>query len=470
MMRRAPVPPAIVATSIKSGPTIRRWRRSGNLGRTPQGAIPSACGGDVAGEPPATKLPSRGAPPNPSRPIATRSETDGAARPPVTGAWRPGDPPGPAPVPAAGDRPPVRPRGRRPAARHHHRLRDLGRARPPGLQRRARLPRRDRRQPRRRPIGPGHPTPGWWEGWSARAWPLDTDRYFVVCVNVLGGCQGSTGPASIDPGDRRPYGSRFPVVTIRDMVRTQARLADHLGVDRVAQRDRRLDGRHAGARVGGHVPRPGARRSIPIATTAAGHRAADRLERRRAAAPCARPQAGAAATTTTPRPARAPTQGLALARMIAQITYRTDDVFTDRFGRELVDRERRRVRAVAALRGRALPRLPRRQARPPLRRQQLPAAVNKAMDLHDVGRGRGGLEAALARITVPTLAIGISSDTLYPTLPAAADPRRAAQPTARRRDYVEIDSPHGHDASCIEIDQVGAARRRRSSTTSRRRD
>src|SRR5687768_6235868 len=84
------------------------------------------------------------------------------------------------------------------------------------------------------PAGPGHATPGWWEGLIGRGAPLDTDRYFVVCANVLGGCQGSTGPASLRPGtmDLAPYGSAFPVISIRDMVRSQVAVANHLGVKR----------------------------------------------------------------------------------------------------------------------------------------------------------------------------------------------------------------------------------------------
>src|SRR5690606_34755484 len=81
------------------------------------------------------------------------------------------------------------------------------------------------------PSGHGHPTAGWWDALIGSGSAIDTDRWFVVCANVLGGCQGTTGPASAHPDDGRPYGSRFPVVTIRDMVRSQARLADHLGID-----------------------------------------------------------------------------------------------------------------------------------------------------------------------------------------------------------------------------------------------
>ena len=80
------------------------------------------------------------------------------------------------------------------------------------------------------PAGRGHREPGWWDEMVGPGKPIDTNRFFVVCANVLGGCQGSTGPSSQHPADGRPYGSRFPVVTIRDMVRAQARLTEHLGI------------------------------------------------------------------------------------------------------------------------------------------------------------------------------------------------------------------------------------------------
>src|SRR6185503_1666291 len=81
------------------------------------------------------------------------------------------------------------------------------------------------------PTGPGHPTPGWWDGLIGPGRPLDTDRFFVVAPNVLGGCQGTTGPSS-DAPDGRPYGSRFPVITPRDQVAVEAGLADALGIER----------------------------------------------------------------------------------------------------------------------------------------------------------------------------------------------------------------------------------------------
>jgi len=83
------------------------------------------------------------------------------------------------------------------------------------------------------PAGPGHPTPGWWDGLIGPGAPLDTDRFFVVCANVLGGCQGTTGPSSLAPDDG-PWGARFPEVTVGDQVRVEAVLADALGIDRWA--------------------------------------------------------------------------------------------------------------------------------------------------------------------------------------------------------------------------------------------
>ena len=92
--------------------------------------------------------------------------------------------------------------------------------------------------------------PGWWDTMVGPGKPIDTNRYFVLCANVIGGCMGSTGPSSINPATGRPYGPDFPVITVADMVRAQARLLDHLGVGAGALRARRLDGRHAGAGMG----------------------------------------------------------------------------------------------------------------------------------------------------------------------------------------------------------------------------
>jgi homoserine O-acetyltransferase/O-succinyltransferase len=301
-------------------------------------------------------------------------------------------------------------------------------------------------------AGPGHQVPGWWDGMIGPGRALDTDRFFVVCSNILGGCQGTTGPASAHPDDGRPYGSRFPVVSVRDMVRVQASLADHLGV-------RCWLGVVGGSLGGMQVLEWGVmfpdrvRSLVPIATTAAA-----------SAQQIAYGAVGRKAIALDPRwrggdyyeaePGDGPHEGLALARSLAQITYRSDDVFTDRFGREPVEPldgfstwQRFEVERYLEYHGDKLVR--RFDANSYL-------LISKAMDLHDIGRGRGGTDAALARIRVPVLAMGIPSDTLYPTYQQVAlcDALRA---NGVRWSYTEVDSPHGHDAFLIELDQVGRA-------------
>ena len=300
-------------------------------------------------------------------------------------------------------------------------------------------------------AGPGHPAPGWWEGVVGPGLTIDTNRYFVVCANVLGGCQGSTGPASLDPQTGRPFGSTFPVVTIRDMVRTQRHLADALGVARWH------------SVVGGSM---GGMQALEWAITYP-----DRVGSLVVIASCLQATAqqigwgaiGRRAIRLDPKwrggdyydalPGDGPHEGLSTARTVAQMTFRSDDVFTDKFGRELANDgstglwQRFEVERYLDHQGDKL--VQRFDANSYL-------AIGKAMDLHDVARGRGGLKAAVARIRVPTLAVGIRSDILYPTyqqrqiVSMLDDLERPAR-------YVEIDSNHGHDSFLIDLDQVGAA-------------
>jgi homoserine O-acetyltransferase len=303
------------------------------------------------------------------------------------------------------------------------------------------------------PSGPGHPTPGWWDGFVGPGCAIDTDRFFVVCANVLGGCQGSTGPASTNPATGRPYGSRFPVVTIRDMVRTQAAVADHLGIERWLSV---IGGSMGGMQVlewGITYPRR-VRSLVPIAACAAA-----------SALQIALQSIGRHTVRLDPRwrggdyydaaPGDGPHRGLATARQLAQVTYRTDEVLEQRFGRRVADDapesdislwQRFEVERYLQYHGEKLAR--RFDANSYL-------AITKAMDLHDVGRGRGGEEAALARVQVPVLSVGIDSDVLYPPhqqRAVAAALRLAGAPVQE----VELTSPHGHDGFLIEIDQLGA--------------
>lgn len=303
------------------------------------------------------------------------------------------------------------------------------------------------------PAEDGHPSPGWWEGIIGPGLAIDTNRWFVVCSNVIGGCQGTTGPASPHPVDGKPYGSRFPVITVRDMVRAQLRLTDVLGID--------VWHSVVGGSMGGMqvlewaVMYPERVRTIvPIATCA-----------QSTAQQIAWGAIGRRVIRLDPKwrggdyydaaPGEGPWESLAIARMISQVTFRSDNVFNQRFGRDLADSDadynglglwdRFEVESYLDHHGDRL-----------IRRFDTNSylIIGKAMDLHDVARGRGSLERAMSRIVAPTLVMGISSDILYPTY----QQRQIADMLVRNgvdATYVEIDSPHGHDAFLINFDQVG---------------
>ncbi|MFM8268307.1 MAG: homoserine O-acetyltransferase [Ilumatobacteraceae bacterium] len=303
------------------------------------------------------------------------------------------------------------------------------------------------------PAEEGHPTPGWWEGMIGPGAPIDTERWFVVCANVLGGCQGSTGPASAHPDDGRPYGSRFPVITVRDMVRVQARLADHLGI---ATWHSIVGGSMGGMQVlEWAITFPDRVRSIvPIATClqATAQQIAWGAIGRRAVRLDPRWRGGDYYDADD---GDGPWEGLAIARMISQVTFRSDNVFTDRFGREIADGgslaegldlwQRFEVERYLDYHGDKL-----------VRRFDTNSylVIGKAMDLHDVGRGRSGLGRAMARVAAPALVMGISSDILYPTY-QQRQIHDLLVSIGRTSEYVEIDSPHGHDGFLIDLDQVG---------------
>jgi homoserine O-acetyltransferase len=299
--------------------------------------------------------------------------------------------------------------------------------------------------------GPGHPTAGWWEALVGPGRPLDTDRWFIVCVNVLGGCQGSTGPASDDPATGRPYGSTFPVVTIRDIVRTQAAVADHLGVSRWLGV---VGGSFGGMQVleWGVMYPERMRALVPIATTTAASAWQISFSR-----------VGRLAIQLDPKwrggdyyeaaPGDGPHAGLALARMIAHITYRSDAVYEAKFGRDALEQleefameQRFEVEGYLDYQGDKFVR--RFDANSYLR-------LNKAMDLHDVGRNRGGPARALRRVTAQTLNLSISSDTLYPRHQQEATHVGLLDGGAPSH-HVTVDSPHGHDGFLIETESVGA--------------
>jgi homoserine O-acetyltransferase len=302
------------------------------------------------------------------------------------------------------------------------------------------------------PASRGHLASGWWDETVGPGKAIDTDKYFVVCANVLGGCQGSTGPASPHPVDGRPYGSRFPVVTIRDMVRAQARMMGQLGVTQwLAVVGGSMGGMQA---LEWAVMYPARVRSLVAVATCM----------QATAQQIAWGAIGRRAVRLDPRwrggdyydaaPGDGPAEGLEIARMVAQVTFRSDNVFTDRFGRELADRAGRgdtldmwqRFEVERYLEHHGTKLVHRFDANSYL-------SIGKAMDLHDVARGRVDLDWAMGRVRVPTMTVGIWSDMLYPSY-QQRQIHEILSANGVESEYVEIDSPHGHDAFLINGDQL----------------
>lgn len=362
--------------------------------------------------------------------------------PPASGAWREGDPPGrrqwydrtrPLPLEAGGELP-----GARLA------FETWGRLAPDGSNAVLVLHALTGDSHVAGPAGPGHPAAGWWDPLVGPGRALDTDRWFVVAPNVLGGCQGSTGPSSARPGGRR-WGGDFPFLTQRDQVALEADLADALGIDRWAL--------VVGGSMGGmralewavsYPERTGA--LLLLATTAAA-----------SAEQIAWAGVQTQAIRSDPRwhgghyhdRGRGADAGLGLARRVAHVTYRSEPELADRFGRLPQDTEnpwdggRYRVESYLDHHAAKL-----------VRRFDAGSYVvlTEAMNSHDVGRGRGGVRAALSRVTAPALVVGVDSDRLYPLAQQAE--LAAGIGTA---DHVRVvESAHGHDGFLIETEQVGA--------------
>lgn len=292
---------------------------------------------------------------------------------------------------------------------------------------------------------------GWWDPLIGPGHAFDTRRYFVVCANVLGGCQGTTGPASTNPATGRPYGSSFPQVTVRDMVKAQYGLLRSLGVNKLAA--------VAGGSLGGMqvlewlVTYPDfVKAAIPIGTAFA-HTAqgiAYNLVGREAIALDPDWQNGEYYHT-----GRSPRRGLSVARMVGMITYQSEESMRRKFDRERVDpascsyydpSSRFQIESYLYYQGESL--VNRFDANSYL-------TLTRAMDLHDIGYNRGGIDEALRHIpqTTRTLVIGISSDILFPThhQREIADRLRVLNRPVR---YHEITSPWGHDAFLIEYEQL----------------
>ena len=295
-------------------------------------------------------------------------------------------------------------------------------------------------------AGISHETgkPGWWDNMIGPGKAFDTNKYFVICSNVLGGCRGSTGPASVNPATGCPYAMSFPVITIGDMVRLQKMLIDWFGIERLLS--------VSGGSMGGMQALEWALAypesvvsAIPIATTT-----------RHSAQQIAFNEVGRQAIMADPDwnegnyyGRKPPARGLAVARMVGHITYMSDDSMREKFGRRLrgkdnfgfdfdVDFE---VESYLRYRGSEF--VNRFDANSYL-------YITKAMDYFDLTNGNATLTKAFSAATARFLVISFSSDWLYPSY-QSQEIVRALRTRNCDVAYVELPSNYGHDAFLVDV-------------------
>jgi homoserine O-acetyltransferase len=286
------------------------------------------------------------------------------------------------------------------------------------------------------PAGPGHPTPGWWDGIAGPGAPIDTDRWCAVATNVLGGCRGSTGPSSTAP-DGKPWGSRFPLISVRDQVEADVAALAALGISEVAAV---VGGSMGAARalewIVGHPDRVGAGLLLAVGARAT----ADQI--------------GTQCTQIAAIKADPNWRGgdyYRIARRFAHLTYRGEVELDTRFANRAQGGEdpadpvaggRYAVQSYLEHQGGKL--VSRFDAGSYV-------ALTEALSRHDVGRGRGGVAAALRGCPVPVVVGGITSDRLYPL--RLQEELAELLPGCRELQIVE--SIYGHDGFLVESEAVG---------------
>ncbi|ORA98510.1 homoserine O-acetyltransferase [Mycobacterium intermedium] len=293
------------------------------------------------------------------------------------------------------------------------------------------------------PAGPGHPTPGWWDGIAGPGAPIDTDRWCALATNVLGGCRGSTGPSSL-ARDGKPYGSRFPLISVRDQVEADIAALEALGITEVAAV---VGGSMGGARalewMVGHPDRVRAGLLLAVGARATGDQIGTQSTQVAAIKADPNWQGGDYYDT-----GRSPDDGLKIARRFAHLTYRGEVELDTRFANKPQDTEdpanggRYAVQSYLEHQGDKL-----------LARFDAGSYVilTEALSSHDVGRGRGGVEAALRGCPVPAVVGGITSDRLYPLRLQA----ELAELLPGCNGLRVVESICGHDGFLVETEAVG---------------
>lgn len=297
-------------------------------------------------------------------------------------------------------------------------------------------------------VASPHPVtgkPGWWLRMVGPGKPIDTDRFFVICANVLGGCYGSTGPASL-ADDGRPYAMRFPVITIRDMVRAQVSVLDGLGIEQL----------HAvvGGSMGGMQALsfaanwPERARSVLVIASTARHSAQN----------IAFHEVGRQAIMADPKwnggdyyaDGKGPEAGLAVARMAAHITYLSEEGMHEKFGRKLQDRSAKTFGFDADF-----------QVESYLRHQGLSFTdrfdansylyITRAMDYFDLAEEHGGrLADAFAGSKARFCLVSFDTDWLYPTAESRTI-AHALNAAGAPVSFVELSAPFGHDSFLLDV-------------------
>jgi len=294
---------------------------------------------------------------------------------------------------------------------------------------------------------PGEKNPGWWDIMIGPGKGMDTGKYFVICANFFSGCQGSTGPSSIDPATGRPFGITFPMVTVRDIVNAERVLLDHLGIERLLCV---IGGSLGGMQVLEWVARypQRVRLAIPIAATS-----------KLSAQAIALDEVGRQAIMADPNwrggdfyGKAGPRRGLGIARMIGHITYLSERSMHQKFGRRLQDKTAYgydfatdfQVESYLQYKGDHF--VDRFDANSYL-------YITKAMDYFDLAQAYGSLEQAFAGVKTKFLVISFSSDWLFPSY-QSKEIVSALRKVNGQVIYTEIQTDYGHDAFLLESEQL----------------